>query len=91
MQDELDAADGADAGDSGRLGREGDAAGDAEKLRSDVSDNGFGCVLVAHLGAVVDGLERSEDEAGVRRTAAGQREAHDREGTENTLIFANFR
>ena len=43
----------------------------------------------AHFGAVVDGLERSEDEAGVWRAAAGEREAHDREGAEDAVVFAN--
>ncbi len=50
LQDELEAADGADAGDGGRLGREGDAAGDAEELGSDVGDDGFGGEFFAHLG-----------------------------------------
>ena len=42
LQDELEAADGADAGDGGRLRGEGDAAGDAEELRPDVGNDGFG-------------------------------------------------
>ena len=47
--------------------------------------------LRAHLGALVDGLERSEDEAGVRRAAAGEREAHDGEGAEDVVILADER
>ena len=53
------------------------------------ADDGVRRVLRAHLGALVDGLERSEDEAGVRRTAAGKREAHDREGAEDAIVFAD--
>ena len=47
--------------------------------------------LGAHLGALVDGLERSEDEAGVGGAAAGEREAHDGEGAEDAVIFADLR
>src|SRR5258708_5257150 len=72
LQDELEAADRTDAGDGGRFGREGDAAGDAEELRTDIGDDGFGRVLFAHLGAIVDGFEWSEDKAGVWRAAAGE-------------------
>src|SRR5258708_875604 len=43
----------------------GSAAGDAEELRRDVGDDGFGRELFAHLGAIVDGFERCKDEAGV--------------------------
>ncbi len=66
LEDELESADGADALDSGRLGGEGDAAGDAEEFRAYIGDDGLGAILRTHLGAVVDRLERGEDEAGVR-------------------------
>ncbi len=89
LQDELEAADGADASDGGGLGGEGDAAGDAEELGADVGDDVLGGELVAHLGAVVDGLERGEDEAGVGRAAAGEREAHDGEGAEDAVVLAD--
>jgi hypothetical protein len=89
LQDELESADGADAGDGGGLGGEGDAAGDAEELRPDVKDNSFGGVFVAHFCALVNGFERSKDEARVWRTTAREREAHDREGAEDTFVLAN--
>src|SRR5206468_2856199 len=89
LEDELEAADGADAGDGGRLGGEGDAAGDAEELGAYFLDDSAGGELGTHLGALVDGLERSEDEAGVGRAAAGEREAHDGEGAEDTFVLAD--
>ena len=90
LQDELEAADGADAGDGGRLGGEGDATGYAEEFGADVGDDVVGGEFGAHLGALVDGFERGEDEAGVGRTAAGEREAHDGEGAEDAIIFADL-
>ncbi len=89
LQDELKAADGADACDGGRFGGEGDAAGDGEELRSDVEDDGVRGEVRPHLGTVVDGFERCEDEAGVWRTAAGEREAHDGEGAEDAVVLAH--
>ncbi len=44
---------------------------------------------MTHLGALVDGLERSEDEAGVWRAAAREREAHDGEGAEDIVVLAD--
>ncbi len=54
LQDELESADGTDAGDGGGLSGEGDAAGNAEELRTDVGDDGlcavkFGPILVRSL------------------------------------------
>ena len=89
LQDELEAADGADAGDGGGFGCEGDAAGDAEELGADVGDDGVRGEVRPHLGAVVDGFERGEDEAGVWRAAAGEREAHDGEGAEDAVVLAD--
>jgi len=87
LQDELEAADRADAGDCGRFRSEGDTARNAEEFWSDVEDDVPGAELWSHLRAVVDGLEWSEDEAGVWRAAAGEREAHDRKGAEDTSFL----
>ncbi len=62
--DELEAADGADALDGGRLKGSDDAARDAEELGRNLGDDVVRGVAFAEPGAVIDRVERGEDEAG---------------------------
>ena len=87
LEDELEATDGADAGDGRRFRGKGDATGDAEELGPDIRDDAMRGEVRAHLGSLIDRFKWGEDEAGVRRAAAGEGETHDGEGGEDAVIL----
>ena len=90
LKNELEAADSSEAGDGGWFRCEGDTARDTEELWPYVADDVSCSEFVTHLCAVVNGLERRKDESGVWRAAAGEGEAHDREGAEDAIVFPNY-
>ena len=81
---ELESAEAADALNRRRLERDHDGSGDAEQLGRNARNDVAGRVTFRF--ALVDRLQRSEDESVVGRTAAGQREARDRERAKNVRI-----
>ena len=84
LQLELESAEAADALNRRRFEGHHDRSRNAEQLGRDARHDVAGRVSFAF--AVVDRLQRREDQSVVRRTAAGQREAGNREGAEDIRI-----
>ncbi len=84
LQLELESAEAADAVDRRRLKGHHDRSGNAEQLWRNTRHDVAGRMSLAF--AVVNRLQRSEDQSVVRRTAAGEREAGNREGAEDVGI-----
>src|SRR4029077_13869217 len=83
-QFELKSAEASDAVDGRRFERHHDRPRDAEEFWRDPRHNIADRMALAF--AVVNGLQRSEDQAVVRRTPAGERKTGNREGPENIWI-----
>ena len=84
LQLKLESAEASDAVDGRRFKRHHDGSGNAKKFWRDARHNVAGRVPFAL--AVVDRLQRSEDQSVVRRTAAGERKAGNRKRAEDIGI-----